>query len=137
MRELKFRAWVARYEKYEPIISITWDTSNRPMLIKFEDTFGDSFVLNSEDVLLEQYTCLKDKNGKEIYEGDIVKCYFYGRMIGLYQVIWNEDNAGLELEAIKGNPKNDNIKDTRALAEMHLFTRVIGNIHENKELLEG
>lgn len=123
MRELKFRTYDFVMQRYDdaPEMYATTDGHLEP----------------SSNKIIEQYISLKDKNGKEIYEGDIVKCYFYGRMIGLYQVIWNEDIAGLELEAIEGDPENDDIKDVRSFAEMHLFTRVIGNVHENKELLEG
>lgn len=121
MRELKFRTYDFVMQRYDdaPEMYATTDGHLEP----------------SNNKIIEQYTMLKDKNGKEIYEGDIVKCYYYGRMIGIYQVIRNEDIAGYEMEAIEGNPENEDIKDIRSFAEMHLFTRVIGNIHENRELL--
>lgn len=130
MRTLKFRVWSEEDRQYRTdcnVCELFNGKTGCPATIYNNE--GDRFDI-------EQYTGLKDKNGKEIYEGDIVKCYFYGRMIGIYQVIWNEDIAGFEMEAIKGNPENDNIKDIRSFAEMHLFMRVIGNVHENEELLE-
>ena len=66
MRELKFRAWVNRYKKYMPVWSITWDSSDNPMLVIVGDTFRKFLTLNASEVILEQCTGLKDKNGREI-----------------------------------------------------------------------
>lgn len=85
--------------------------------------------VNSETV--GQYTGIKDKNGKEIYEGDIVLCE---RNITpsidkyTYIVGWNAEDARYNFIYKGGWSEID--------ACNHIFMEVIGNIYENPELLE-
>lgn len=73
-----------------------------------------------------QYTGLKDKNGKKIFEGDIIE--FYGDKIGA--VVYNEEDTeyGMVLDG------------TNYCGLGHYYSswnlEVIGNIHDNPELLE-
>ncbi len=73
-----------------------------------------------------QYTGLKDKNKREIYEGDIVKTE-----LGIFHVVFSEKFAGWYIE------KSDGHREFlfSGLGNSH-SNEVIGNVHENPELLK-
>lgn len=133
MKELKFRVWIERYKKYMPISLIDFEPiSGKIVGVEVVATGGDWSKFYPEEVILEQYTGLKDKNGREIYEGDIL-----GDMWGDGYIAWCDKCKQLqyhisthECMACLGDVQwyelvNDNGK-----------LEVIGNIHKNKELLE-
>ena len=69
MREIKFRAWLPSIKKM---------TYNHPL----EELLGWNLnITDSETPIWLQYTGLKDKNGKEIYEGDVLNIYQYGHVV--------------------------------------------------------
>lgn len=112
MRELKFRAWNTNWKEYE---------------------YGCYDVEPSPDYIFEQYTGLKDKNGKEIYEGDILLGYYedFGMPASNkkhYEVKWVERSTGYE-------PFIDYDIECERFFSIETC-EVIGNIHENPELLE-
>lgn len=111
MREFKFRAWDGK------MIDDVIPVSETAIVELFE---YEHQVTDVEAV--EQYTGLKDKNGKEIYEGDIMifdAC--------LYKVVWNEEYAGFDYETIgEWGVTSTNVFNEGA---------VVGNIHENADLL--
>lgn len=92
----------------------------------------NSFRWYKEEFELMQYTGLKDKNGVEVYEGDILQL-FYGK-----------ENTPLTTTKVFFN--EEGYWDSKNLSEQHPFRacyggfnkcEVIGNIYENPELLEG
>ena len=117
MKEIKFRVWDNNLE----IMSY----SDSDIFIMFSDNgICIGYEINDEidDYELMQYIGLKDKNGEEIYEGDIVK-------FSEYKVI---DNIVLPEEIVV-------IKDIRKGCDAlrpSQYMEVIGNIYKNPELLE-
>ncbi|EAE0294195.1 hypothetical protein AFX43_08090 [Listeria monocytogenes] len=116
MREIEFRAWDKEVKEmdYNPSVIEIWQ--NKPI--------NEQFRLESEEKLVwMQYTGLKDKNGKKIFEGDI--CWEeYGECYG---VVKFEDAKFLYLW--------ENIAED--LWEVADSIEIYGNIHENLDLLEG
>ena len=78
MRELKFRAWIKNYNCYADVLGFEQDR----LFVQFQsgERAQHGLYVPIEDCVLEQYTGLKDKNGKEIYEN----CELDGRYIVEY-----------------------------------------------------
>ena len=124
MREIKFRAWVKDRKEIFEVILINYVTKKVTYLF---ERVGDLLNIRHEkfnDTELMQYTGLKDKNGKEIYEGDI---FYTGSKKILYIVEWID--CGLKGRQIKN-------KSWVGLDYWKDDIEVIGNIYENPELME-
>ena len=144
MRELEFRVFDKRYKKYVKPYAVCPDGK----AIVITEPSNDLETLCSERAIIEQSTGLKDKNGKEIYEGDIVSYIRHFHSIIPQEsrteiVSWrsgeeeqypNCTTSGFSLPYSEdGYEVIGNVHENKELSELE----VIGNIHENKELLEG
>ncbi|MBC1671217.1 hypothetical protein HB950_02665 [Listeria welshimeri] len=90
------------------------------------------YISRSEKVdpeTIGQYTGLKDKNGKKIFEGDIVNCKFFDRMVGDITGVINFIDCVWAVSDFK-NKRLYQLIDVDNI-------EIIGNIHENPELMEG
>ena len=119
-REIKFRAWVEEENEMLPVEEMIFCEVGG--VAEINDWWGDSRFI------LMQYTGLKDKNGVEIYEGDIVEIepnyggdLFYG--LETCVVKWDNEEAMFYVQTSKDGLWNR-------------YSKVIGNIYENPELLE-
>ena len=162
-REIKYRVYSKQYKNY-------LDTSGKGILcevhhlalkpdgklyyanigIEYPGTLSECPTLewdnDYEDCIVEQYTGLKDKNGKEIYEGDIVKA----KIQGFWETGPNticEGNATWNLEVVYNEirymdvfhilgSKNAPDRIYYLFEDKLSDIEVLGNIHENPELLE-
>ena len=138
MREIKFRVLIDRemyyqdkYEAYGDNLS-SIDICKETITITSFYNYEDVYRFEDEEVKLMQYTGQKDKNGKEIYEGDILKYNFPydGRLKHVSPVKFLETEASF---GIKDRYENE-IPLYRITANNYF--EVVGNIYENPELLE-
>ena len=131
MREIKFRAWDKTENKMDRNVKELRFNSKTGLFGVLLYHMGFEYTRRAKDVELMQYTGLKDKNGKEIYEGDIISAWSQGwnaigevkhRIDGLWfmypayqhKIMWG----------LCPNP------------EGKTSVEVIGNIYENPELLK-
>jgi len=93
------------------------------------------FEFKVKDVELMQFIGLKDKNGKEIYEGDIIKWISVGEEGGNFEDIGVETDMGNH-EVVFKNGKFSTTKPDIPIGHLIKKIEVIGNKFENPELLE-
>ena len=133
-REIKFRA----YDEYNNEMYIVDNLSFEDGLMIKVDMFNDYF--EPEEMILMQYTGLKDKNGVEIYEGDIIKFIddydeFEDRDIYEIGVIQNYDKI-YKNESDESSFPNCDYYFSKHLEDYYSECEVIGNVWENGELLK-
>lgn len=115
MREIKFRAWIGSHNRFADTVAVYNDGG---WLAKIGEIGGYD---ENDGGILEQFTGLKDKNGKDIYEGDILKCE--------YGFMWRVEfsNGAFQLD--------DGFGGSYVICGHD--EKVVGNIHENPELLDN
>ena len=123
-REIKCRAFVKNFGMQE--IAGFQTIADKFVTLYYEKGFHAGIPF--EQIELMQYTGLKDKNGKEIYESDIVKAEAFSP--NLYQIVF------LDGSFVAFTPFATVIEITCFYSSTGCELEVIGNIYENPELLE-
>lgn len=97
--------------------------------------YAYDFYLEDEDAIIMQSTCLRDKNGKEIFEGDIVTDGEFARIVQYHQTLgfYMFDEEGNERFFSDSATLEDFEEDAKIVSEI---LEIIGNVYENPELLE-
>ncbi len=145
MREIKFRAWDKKNNKFLSPCNVHISGNNE---LYWSVGFKES-LMDSEQFDVVWFTGLKDNNGKEIYEGDIVRFIelerkegstmkqalgkdwvkAYNEQIHLGEIKWNEKEA-------RFYPAGKGFYDEMGRLFSWKELKVIGNIYENPKLLE-
>jgi len=147
-REIKFRAWDKINKKMVYNVGIGPDGKLSPNA----EIYASSWKVNQNALdffqglhqlfeFPQQFTDLYDKNGKEVYEGDILKSdtsyplevFWMGIAWG---VRWN-DNGSKDEEMIHDDGGDMQIGETQNGKPGLLYMEIIGNIHENPELIDN
>jgi len=144
MREIKFRVWEYKDKKMYEVITIRYklqtDTALDISQCVFVSLLGKPGIKYNikampSEISFMQYTGLKDKNGKEIYEKDIIQCRKPLSKKDDKYLIAEILEMGYEALKVRDN-SNHRYPMREQIMPFYYPYKVIGNIYENPELME-
>lgn len=140
-RQIKFRVWNKRTRQLNRVTALEWSGSGMSFQymtvddgenLRSEVKYGD---LSSTNIILEQYTGRKDYKGVDIYEGDSVLFSVFG--VADKGIVQFSENGTWIINNIKTSPETSYWIVGAVIFNQVMNVEVIGNIHENPELLEA
>ena len=131
VREIEFRAWLKYQKEMVGVTTIDFKKGyvliDKPYFPKIPEYYGTALLF--DQIELMQYTGLKDKNGVKIFEGDIVKAVGYPAI----DVIYDKESCSFKMKVQYIGWEDLLILSSNKTPHLE----IIGNIYENKELLEN
>ena len=135
-REIEFRAWLKDKKRMVAVVDLKFLTDhygNEKEIVYWDENINSANYAYFDEIELMQYTGLKDKNGTKIFEGDIVKRSY---------TLWTSKGEKQINETTFVEFDNEDLRFVFIGFDYDLSIRterieVIGNIYENKELLEN
>lgn len=137
MRPIKFRAWDKKNKRMLPVDKLMQEYDG---VLRFRhNTAVEKNATFNEVLDIMQFTGLHDKNGKEIWEGDVL--HFQNSILSSndpkpdYRVVkWNEEYGAFAHAYIDGNVETSGFTFCKSNAGKHF--EVIGNVYEHPHLIE-
>ena len=129
----KFRAWMKSLKWMCDVTNISFDSKFVDICQQGDTERYTEMSVEFDEIELMQSTGLKDKNGKEVFEGDILEIEDEGEVLGNAKLTWDNEQAVFMIEAISV----DDIAPFHEIVSDESYSyRVVGNVYENPELLE-
>lgn len=136
MSQIKFRAWQKEFKRMFEVKRLYLEADGKVWINENSlENNNEAYGRSTESVVLMQNTNQKDIDNKEIYEGDIIKDCFNNNWEIIYQdsAFWLKREGYKLVDSPHGWP--DNCYPVFRVNHKE-FSKVIGNIYENKELLK-
>lgn len=138
MKGLKCRVWDTKKMQMFPVTSVSFGDDGSALTVVVEPASKGKFyngLVDGESCVLMLFTGLKDKNKKEVYEGDIIdfwyeEMFFSGTVMGVVE--WDEECAGFRIDV---PTKGVSVLLARLDIEYSLL-EVQGNEYENPGLMD-
>jgi len=136
MREIKFRAWNKKNKKW-----LAFDEHEVDVDYTLTDNYWKMFFVEDDNTAITQYTGLKDKNRKEIYEGDIVENLNYSgypecvKNMTIDEKIEKGWIRVVEWQTLIDEEYGSNISGF-LFAQISTNYKIIGNIYENPKMIK-
>ena len=124
----KFRAWHNELGRMMSISDMWFNVDSLGEIGLNDTIMNDYITVSPDEIELMQSTGLKDKNGKEIFEGDILFGY-------AGEDFW--EIVEFDIEEGRWVRKDIYYNSKLGLSENNEFMEIVGNIYENKELLDA
>lgn len=131
----KFRVWDKEQNRFHH--SFSCDITASGTLVISQGIESKKYIVDDDNYVVQQCTGLKDKNGKLIYEGDIVQ-FYDDEFLQTMKIIWDNDELDFKAIGLKKSVEcYEEDFSYLGYIKKEDSLEVIGNIYENPELIGG